>query len=70
MQTYWAVVESCSVTDLYVGLIPELPGAHSQGKTLEELNENLKEVVSMILEEDRPETADEFVVAQVVVVSQ
>ncbi len=57
MQTITAIVEFCSVTGLYVGFIPGLPSAHSQGETLEELNENLKEVVSMILEEGKPEMA-------------
>lgn len=69
MQSYTAVVEFCTVTDLYVGYIPGLPGAHSQGKTPEELNENLKEVVSMILEEGTPEMEGKFVGTQVVEVS-
>ncbi|MCY4270305.1 MAG: type II toxin-antitoxin system HicB family antitoxin, partial [Gammaproteobacteria bacterium] len=29
---------------------PGFPGAHSQGETLEELNENLKEVIAMLTE--------------------
>jgi hypothetical protein len=33
-------------TGLYVGYIPGLPGAHSQGETLDELNKNLQEVVA------------------------
>lgn len=62
MQTITAIVEFCSVTGLYVGFIPGLPGAHSHGETQEELNENLKEVVSMILEEGKPEMeGEEFV---------
>lgn len=68
MQTFTAIVEFCTVTDLYVGQIPELPGAHSQGKTPEELNENLEEVVTMILEEGTPEREGTFVGTQVIVV--
>lgn len=68
MQTFTAIVEFCTVTDLYVGYISGLPGAHSQGKTPEELNENLKEVVTMILEEGTPEMESTFVGTQVVVV--
>jgi len=37
-------------TGLYVGYVPGFPGAHSQGETLEELNENLKEVIAMLAE--------------------
>ena len=37
-------------TGLYVGYVPGFPGAHSQGETLEELNENLKEVIAMLTE--------------------
>ncbi len=56
-------------TGLYVGYVPGFPGAHSQGETLEELNENLKEVIAMILEEDAPPTTSEFVGTQVVMVA-
>ena len=34
----------------YAGYIKELPGAHSQGKTVKEVKENLKEAVKMVLE--------------------
>lgn len=44
-------INKCPDTGLFVGYIPELRGAHSQGKTLDELNHNLKEVVELILEE-------------------
>lgn len=50
MRTFTAVVEKCSDTGLYVGFVPGFPGAHSQAATLDELNENLKEVVEMLLE--------------------
>ena len=69
MQSFTAVVEFCTATNLYVGYILGLPGAQSQGKTPKELNENLKEVVSMILEEGTPEMEGEFVGTQVVEVS-
>ena len=48
---YTAVIEYCKNTGLYVGYVPSLPGAHSQGETLEELNANLREVISMLLED-------------------
>lgn len=34
----------------YIGYIAELPGANTQGETLEEVRENLKEAVSLLLE--------------------
>ena len=51
MPNFTVVVERCPDTGLFVGYVPGFPGAHSQGETLEELNENLSEVISMILED-------------------
>lgn len=50
MKTYTAVIERCPETNLYVGYVPGFPGAHSQGETLDELRENLKEVIRMLLQ--------------------
>lgn len=69
MRTFTAVVEKCSDTGLYVGFVPGFPGAHSQAATLDELNENLKEVVEMLLEEGEPALEGEFVGTQNVVVA-
>ncbi len=58
MQTFTAIIERVGVashgnrdTGLYVGYIPNFPGAHSQGETLDELRENLSEVLEMLLED-------------------
>ena len=59
MRNFTAVVERCPDTGLVVGFVPGFPGAHSQGETLEELNENLREVISMILEDGTPAMASE-----------
>ena len=69
MKTFTAVIEKCSDTGLYVGFVPGFPGAHSQAATLDELNENLKEVVEMLLEDGVPELEGEFVGTQNVVVA-
>ena len=69
MQTFTSVVEHCPDTDLYIGYVPGFPGAHSQGETLEELNANLKEVITMIIDEGAPPMEGEFVGTQVVVVA-
>ena len=35
----------------YIGIVPGLPGAHTQSATLDELYKNLQEVVALCLEE-------------------
>jgi len=66
MKTFTAVVERCPETNLFVGFIPGFPGAHSQGATRDELNENLREVVAMLLEDGEPKLEAEFVGTQTV----
>ena len=61
VRTFPAVVEKSPETGLFVGYVPGFPGAHSQGETLEELNENLKEVVQMLLEDGEPAISTEFI---------
>ncbi len=36
--------------DWWIGYVEELPGANTQGRTLEEARENLKEAVHLVLE--------------------
>ena len=66
MQSYTAVIERDVKTGLYVGYVPGFRGAHSQGLTLEELQTNLAEVVSMLLEDGEPKLEAEFVGTQTV----
>ena len=61
MKTYTAVIERCPDTDLYVGYVPGFSGAHSQGRTLDELNQNLREVIEMLLEDGQPASETHFV---------
>jgi len=68
MHAYTAVIERCTDTNLYVGHVPGFLGAHSQGKTLDELNANLKEVIGMLLDDGEPKLETEFVGTQTVVV--
>lgn len=51
MRTFSAYVEWDTETRLYVGVVPGIPGAHTQGATLDELQVNLKEVLELCLEE-------------------
>ena len=41
------------VGEWWIGYTKELPGANTQGKTLEEARENLKEAVQLIIEANR-----------------
>jgi predicted RNase H-like HicB family nuclease len=66
MRTYTAVIERCPDTRLYVGYVPGLPGAHSQGETIEELNRNLAEVIEMLLQDGEPALESEFIGTQTV----
>jgi predicted RNase H-like HicB family nuclease len=52
-QVFTAYIEYDPDTKLYVGTIPGLVGAHSQGATLDELRLNLQEVIELVLEERR-----------------
>lgn len=46
-----ALIEMDPDTGLYVAIVPAIPGAHTQAKSLDELRKNLKEVVELCLEE-------------------
>lgn len=41
------------VDEGYIGYIEELPGANTQGETLEETRDNLQEAVQLVLESYR-----------------
>ena len=58
MKTFTAYVEWDPEIRLYVGIVPGIPGAHTQGATLDELQKNLKEVLELCLEELKVEIED------------
>jgi predicted RNase H-like HicB family nuclease len=68
MHSFTAVIEKCPETGLFVGFVPGFAGAHTQGKSLDELQENLREVVSLLLEDGEPRLEAEFVGSQTVAV--
>jgi predicted RNase H-like HicB family nuclease len=41
------------VDEGYIGFVEELPGANTQGATLEEARANLKEAIDLVLEANR-----------------
>ncbi len=50
----------------YVGFVEELPGANTQGTTLEEARVNLAEAVELVLQANR-ELAEEAIVGKEVI---
>ena len=68
MKIFTAIVERDLDTRLYVGYVPGFPGAHSQGETLDELQENLREAIEMLLEDENLVFETEFVGTQPIVV--
>jgi predicted RNase H-like HicB family nuclease len=69
MRTFTAVVEKCPETGLYVGYVPGFPGAHTQAATPDELQRNLYEVITMLLEDGEPSLESEFIGTQMVIVA-
>ena len=41
------------VPEGYIGFVEELPGANTQGETLEEARANLKEAIELVIEANR-----------------
>ena len=51
------------VPEGYIGFVEELPGANTQGATMDEVRENLKEAVQLVLDANR-ELAEQSLVGQ------
>ena len=58
MRKFTAYVEWDAETKLYIGIVPGIPGAHTQAAGLDELSVNLKEVLELCLEEYKGELDD------------
>ena len=54
------------VPEGYIGYVEELPGANTQGDTLEEARENLKEAIALVLEANRELAEENLVGADVI----
>jgi predicted RNase H-like HicB family nuclease len=48
------------VPEGYLGFVEELPGANTQGATLEEARANLQEAIALILQADREMLEEEL----------
>ncbi len=54
----------------FAGMVKELPGVHTQGKTVAEVMENLKEAIPMVIESNLrhfTETAEEYFEEEILV---
>jgi predicted RNase H-like HicB family nuclease len=72
MEKFTAVFERDG--DWWIGSVEELPGANTQGRTLDEARENLKEAVTLVIEANRElarrETAGKNVVREDLLVAK
>jgi predicted RNase H-like HicB family nuclease len=50
----------------YIAFVEELPGANTQGATLEEARENLQEAVALVLEANRALAEEEIGTQEVI----
>ncbi len=71
MERFTAVFERDD--DWWIGYVEELPGANTQGRTLDEARENLKEAVRLVVEANRElarlETVGRVVLREQLIVS-
>lgn len=61
MPTFNALIERDLATGLLVGSIPGVPGAHTQGETIEEVQGNLREVIELLQQENALHPESDFV---------
>jgi len=54
MRTFPIVVERDPETGLLVGYVPGWPGAHTQAADTHELEQSMREVIEMLLEDGEP----------------
>jgi predicted RNase H-like HicB family nuclease len=64
---YYVIIER-DEDGYYVGEVPQLKACYSQGRTIDELLQNIKEAIELCLEDEKQETINEFVGVQKIVV--
>ena len=64
-----AIIERDLVTGLLVGSVPGIPGAHTQGETIEEVRANLVEVIELLQSEDALTPESEFIATTALMVA-
>jgi len=69
MSDYFYIIEKCLDTNMYVGYVPNIKGAHSQATTLKELHKNMKDVIKLVKNDnDLVEHKTEFISVEKVLV--
>lgn len=66
-QEFYVIIER-DEDGYYVGEVPQLKACYSQGETIDELMDNIREVVELCLEEQSEVLPFEFVGVQKIVV--
>ena len=56
LKTFNIVIYFDEETKLYWATCPELKGCNTQGETIEEIKENMREAIPLCLEDCEPET--------------
>ena len=70
MTALTAIIEKCPDTNLFVGYIPGVPGAHTQAESLDELNSNLNEVIELLIESGDFKIESNFVGTQTIMINK
>ena len=65
-QEFYVIIER-DEDGMYIGEVPQLKACYSQGETIDELINNIREVIEMCLEEIEAESITEFIGVQKVV---
>ena len=52
MEKKFKVIVEKGIDGYFIAEVPELPGCYSQGKTVKELMENIKEAIELYLEDE------------------
>jgi len=50
---FTVIIEKDEEAGMYVGEVPNLPGCHTHGKSIDELMKNMREVIELCLEEEK-----------------
>ena len=66
-QEFYVIIER-DEDGYYVGEVPQLKACYSQGETIDELIQNIKEVIELCMEEEKEESKTEFVGIQKIVI--
>jgi len=53
MKRHYNVIIEQDEDGYYIGLVPELPGCHTQAKILDKLRERIKEAIELYLEVEK-----------------